>query len=120
MHPQDDNQAKYSQDGFLGEKLRVRQPLDGFRSGHDAVLLAAASAPPEGGHIVELGSGSGVASLCFAARRTDAQITGLEIDPKMLALAQNNAEANDLGARVHFKLADLNGPFNDMHLVANS
>jgi tRNA1(Val) A37 N6-methylase TrmN6 len=120
MHPKQGSETGFSQDGFLGEKLRVRQPRDGFRSGHDAVLLAAASDPPQGGHIIELGSGAGVASLCFAARRTDAQITGLEIDPQMLTLAQNNAEANDLGARAHFKLADISGPFNDMHLVANS
>ena len=62
MHPQDDSETEYSQDGFLGEKLRVRQPLDGFRSGHDAVLLAAASAPPQGGHIVELGDADQLAN----------------------------------------------------------
>ena len=119
MQPQDDTN-KFTQDGFLGDKLRLKQPLDGFRSGHDAVLLAASASPPQEGHIIELGSGSGVASLCFAARRTDAQITGLEIDDNMVALASRNAMDNDLSARAHFKVADVLGSFNDMHLVANS
>ena len=42
MRQDDAANAAYSHDGFLGEKLRLRQPTDGFRSGHDAVLLAAA------------------------------------------------------------------------------
>lgn len=110
----------YTTDGFLGEKLRLKQPRDGFRSGHDAVLLAAAAHPPQGGHIAELGSGSGVAALCFAARRKDAQITGIEMDGEMVALAQNNAEANDLAGRAHFKQGDVTAPFAELHLVANS
>ena len=107
-------------DGFLGEKLRLRQPRAGFRSGHDAVLLAAAAEPPIKGHIAELGSGAGVASLCFAARRTDARITGIEMNEELVVLAQNNAEANNLGARAQFKQGDVTAPFTDLHMVANS
>lgn len=109
-----------SQDGFLGGKLRLKQPREGFRSGHDAVLLAAAANPPSGGHIAELGCGVGVAALCFAARRKDAQVTGLDIDETLVALAQTNAAANDLQARTHFKIGDIAGPFADLHMVANS
>lgn len=121
--PSQDNaysQAETSQDGFLGNKLRLKQPIDGFRSGHDAVLLAAAADPPQGGHIIELGSGAGVASLCFAARRSDAQVTGLEYDDALVALAERNAAANGLEQRTHFKTANIAGRFADLHLVANS
>lgn len=107
-------------DGFLGDKLRIKQPRDGFRSGHDAVLLAAAAQPPQDGHIAELGSGVGVATLCFAARRADAHITGIEMNDDMLALAQNNAEANNLATRVHFKQGDVTASFSALHMVANS
>lgn len=109
-----------TQDGFLGDRLRLKQPRVGFRSGHDAVLLAAAAQPPQNGHIAELGSGAGVAALCFAVRRTDAHITGIEMNADLVALAQNNAEANNLGARVHFKQGDVAAAFNDLHMVANS
>ena len=118
MQQQGDN--GFSQDGFLGGRLRLKQPRDGFRSGHDAVLLAASANPPVGGHIAELGSGAGVASLCFAARRKDAQVTGLDVDAALVALAQQNAEANDLGGQTHFRQGDIAAPFAELHMVANS
>ncbi len=110
----------YSEDGFLGGALVLRQPQDGFRSGHDAVLLAASAAPPRGGHIAELGSGAGVATLCVLARRKDVEVTGIEFDEKLVELATNNAVANEVQARAHFRRGDISGPFNDLHLVANS
>lgn len=113
-------EAAYSHDGFLGEKLRLRQPRDGFRSGHDAVLLAAAANPPQGGHVAELGSGAGVASLCLLTRRHDAHVTGIEFDGDMVALAQANAAANNLGERAQFRQGDIAGAFADLHIVANS
>ncbi len=119
MHQQDDN-IRYTHDGFLGDRLRLKQPRDGFRSGHDAVLLAAAADAPENGHIAELGSGAGVASLCFAARRPDAQVTGIELDDALVAVAQENAQANDLAARAHFKVGDVTGAFSALHMIANS
>lgn len=112
--------AATSQDGFLGGKLRLRQPRDGFRSGHDAVLLAAAANPPQGGHVAELGSGAGVAALCLLARRDDVNVTGIEFDADLVALAQNNAIANNLEARAQFRSGDIAGAFADLHLVANS
>ena len=120
MRQDDAANAAYSHDGFLGEKLRLRQPTDGFRSGHDAVLLAATANPPQGGHVAELGSGAGVASLCFIARRSDAHVTGIEFDGEMVALAQANAAANNLGARAQFRQGDVAGAFSDLHIVANS
>jgi len=114
------DETAYSEDGFLGGMLRLRQPRDGFRSGHDAVLLAAAALPPRGGHIAELGSGAGVATLCAVARRKDIEATGIEFDAQLVALAQENAAANDLQARAHFREGDINGAFSNLHLVANS
>lgn len=113
-------EIEYSEDGFLDERLKLRQPRDGFRSGHDAVLLAAAAAPPRGGHIAELGSGAGVASLCVAARRSDVEVTGIELDEAMVGLAQENATANGLQTRAHFRQGDITAAFGDLHLVANS
>ena len=120
MRQDDAANAAYSHDGFLGERLRLRQPTDGFRSGHDAVLLAATANPPQCGHVAELGSGAGVASLCFIARRSDAHVTGIEFDGEMVALAQANAAANNLGARAQFRQGDVAGAFSDLHIVANS
>ncbi|RJL18858.1 methyltransferase, partial [Paracoccus siganidrum] len=56
------------EDGFLGGRLRIRQPARGYRSGADAVMLAAACPAAPGQRVLELGCGAGVASLCLGWR----------------------------------------------------
>lgn len=85
-----------TQDDFLGGKIKVWQPKTGYRAGVDPVLLAAFTAAKPGQSILELGCGVGVASLCLAARVPGLQLTGVEIQAHYAALAQRNAEANDL------------------------
>ena len=53
---------------FLDGQVRVNQPESGFRSGLDAVMLAAAVPARAGQTALELGAGAGTASLCLAAR----------------------------------------------------
>lgn len=97
---------KVTTDQFLGGRLSVLQPSNGHRSGHDAVLLAA-SLPVTAKNLCELGTGVGVAMLCAAARLPDAQFTGLEIDPQLSALAQQNAQLNQLEDRISVVTADI-------------
>ncbi len=89
---------------FLGGKIVVSQPENGFRAGLDAVMLAAAV--PESQNALELGAGAGTASLCLAARLTRISITGIEIDTGLVALANENAAANGMAERVRFTAAD--------------
>lgn len=91
-------------DTFLGGRVIVRQPEQGFRGGLDAVMLAAAV--PEGATALELGAGSGTASLCLAYRFPAIAITGLEIDSELVRLATENAAANGMQARVRFASAN--------------
>jgi len=93
-------------DGFLGGRLSIAQPRRGFRAGHDTVLLAASIPAMAGSHALELGSGAGVASLCLAWRVPQARVTGIEIDPELVALANENAVRNGMADRVSFKCAD--------------
>ena len=90
---------------FLGGKIIVSQPESGFRAGLDAVMLAAAV--PEAANAFELGAGAGTASLCLAARLPIMAITGIEIDPALTKLANENAAANNMGKRVVFVAADI-------------
>ena len=90
---------------FLGGKIIVSQPENGFRAGLDAVMLAAAV--PEGRHALELGAGAGTASLCLAARQAQISVTGIEIDPALVKLANENAAANGMTERVRFIAADV-------------
>ena len=90
---------------FLDGRVRVTQPETGFRSGLDAVMLAAAVPALTGQTALELGAGSGAASLCLAARVCGVTITGVERDEDLAALARNNAAANSADCR--FVAADI-------------
>ena len=94
-------------DTFLGGRVRVEQPQAGFRSGLDAVMLAAAIPARPGQTALELGAGAGTASLCLATRVLHVLITGVEIAGDLVALAGRNAVVNGMTARVSFVAADV-------------
>lgn len=80
---------------FLDGRIRVRQPREGYRSGVDAVYLAAAAPAKAGETVLDLGTGAGVAALCLGARVAGLRLHGLEIDAAYAALAESNgAEAS--------------------------
>jgi tRNA1(Val) A37 N6-methylase TrmN6 len=102
-----------SEDAILGGKLVLRQPLRGHRFGHDAILLAAATAAHAGEQAVELGAGVGAAGLALAHRVDGLAVTLVEIDPALTALAQDNAARNGLAARVRAVCLDAAAPAAD-------
>ncbi|MDE3116953.1 MAG: methyltransferase [Pseudomonadota bacterium] len=97
-------------DRFLDGLVVADQSGAGFRSGLDAVMLAAAVPAGEGETALELGSGAGVASLCLAARVPGCEVWGLEIDAGLVRLAAANAAANNNSERVHFLAGDVLNP----------
>jgi tRNA1(Val) A37 N6-methylase TrmN6 len=97
-------------DAFLGGLLRIRQLKDGSRAGMDAVLLAAACPAQAGESVLEAGAGSGIVALAVARRVPDCRVTGVEIDPRLVALACANADANGLADRARFIAGDVTAP----------
>ena len=97
-------------DAVLGGRLVLRQPRIGHRVGHDAILLAAATEARGGDHAIELGAGVGAAGLALAQRIPGLQLTLVEIDPSLAALAEHNAARNGLGDRVRIAVLDVTGP----------
>ena len=89
-----------TEDAFLGGRLRIRQPAEGYRAGVDPVLLAASVPARPGETVLELGTGSGVALLCLLSRVPGLIGTGVERNPEMADLASKNAAANGLEARI--------------------
>jgi tRNA1(Val) A37 N6-methylase TrmN6 len=83
-----------SDDRLLGGRIRQFQPLEGFRSGIEPVLLAASVPAKAGETVLEAGTGCGSALLCLHARVPDIRSVGVEIDPDLAGLAARNAEAN--------------------------
>lgn len=90
----------FTEDAFLGGQLRLRQPKSGHRAGHDAMLLAAATAARPGDRVVDFGAGVGAAGLALAKRVAAIKLVLVEIDADLAALACGNAAANAIAAEV--------------------
>lgn len=88
------------EDGFLGGRLRIAQPAQGYRAGADAVMLAAACPAQAGESVLELGCGAGVALLCLGARVPGLRLFGLELQEDYAALARHSAAANGVAAEI--------------------
>jgi tRNA1(Val) A37 N6-methylase TrmN6 len=89
-----------TEDAFLGGRLRLRQPKSGHRAGHDAMLLAAATAARAGDCVVDFGAGVGAAGLALATRISGIQLVLIEIDATVAELARGNAASNAIEAKV--------------------
>ncbi|HET7888204.1 MAG TPA: methyltransferase [Bradyrhizobium sp.] len=90
----------FTEDGFLGGRLRLRQPKSGHRAGHDAMLLAAATPARAGDRVVDLGAGVGAAGLAVARRVAGVSLALVEIDNELAELARANVIANAIPADV--------------------
>jgi tRNA1(Val) A37 N6-methylase TrmN6 len=98
-------------DAFLDGRVLVKQPEKGFRSGLDAVFMAAACPAKDGERVLEAGCGVGVASLCLLARVPGTEVTGIEVDSDLAELARGNALLNGLSNRFTIHTADLTAPW---------
>jgi tRNA1(Val) A37 N6-methylase TrmN6 len=90
----------FTEDAFLGGKLRLRQLKSGHRAGHDAMLLAAATSARSSDRVVDLGAGVGAAGLALAKRVVGIELVLVEIDETLAELARGNAVANAVVADV--------------------
>ncbi len=112
-----------TRDAFLGGRLQIWQPRNGYRAGVDPVLLAAAVHARSGQSVLELGCGAGVAMLCLARRVPGLDLTGVELQTAYADLARRNAQENGIAARiVQSDLTDLPDDLRARsfdHVIAN-
>ncbi len=67
------------------------------RPTEDPLWLAASIPPlPAGSHVLDAGTGSGIAALALLTRQPHLHVTALDIDPTLTALATRNAALNNL------------------------
>lgn len=114
---------KFTNDGFLGGRLRLRQPAAGYRAGLDPVLLAASIPAKPGQRVLELGCGVGTALFCLGCRVTGLVLTGVELQPLYADCARRNAADNNIAAQVvEADLSDLPSSIRQIryhHVLAN-
>lgn len=85
---------EYTIDDFLGGLVHLKQAKQGYRATSDAVLLASSIPASSGESILDVGCGNGVVALCLGARVHNLTLTGIEIQPELVALAKENADVN--------------------------
>jgi tRNA1(Val) A37 N6-methylase TrmN6 len=90
-----------TRDLFLGGKVVLWQPRQGYRAGLDPVLLAASVTARAGERVLDLGCGAGAAVLCLGARVAGLDLHGLELQDDYAALARRNAVESGLTLTVH-------------------
>jgi tRNA1(Val) A37 N6-methylase TrmN6 len=108
----------FTDDAVLDGRVRLRQPLAGYRAGADAALLAAACDAGAGESVLDVGCGVGAALLAAAVRRPEARFTGLERDAGYRAFAEQNIELNSLSERVSVREGDVALPFSKFSRIA--
>ena len=95
-------------DDVLFGKVRLLQPLHGQRVSMDTVLLAAWVKVRSGTRdILEAGCASGAVSLMLAMKHERVRVTGVDIQPELVELANINASNNGLAGRVAFIAGDI-------------
>jgi tRNA1(Val) A37 N6-methylase TrmN6 len=87
-----------SEDRILGGRVILQQPETGYRAAIDPVLLAAACPATDSELVLDAGCGVGAAGLSVVIR-TGCRAIGLELQPALAALAQENGMKNRLGDR---------------------
>lgn len=87
------------EDALLNGRVRLCQPVRGYRAAIDPVLLAAAVPAAAGQTVLDLGTGVGAAALCLLARVPALTLVGLDRDPAAIALARHNAALNAVPER---------------------
>ncbi len=94
-------------DDFIGGRLKLLQPVKGFRAGVDSVMAAAAVPAHAGDTVLDVGAGVGVISLTLAKRVNGLRITALEKSHDHYELLQQNIDRNQMTGHVTPLQADI-------------
>ncbi|WP_052745775.1 class I SAM-dependent methyltransferase [Allosalinactinospora lopnorensis] len=99
---------------FQGRSSRIYDRLTGLllRGVYRRIAEDIADAAPDGAAVLDVGTGPGRLLAEIARRRTDLQLTGVDLSPDMITLAERNLRP--YGARVSARTGDVTDlPFPD-------
>ncbi|HVV49085.1 MAG TPA: methyltransferase [Polyangia bacterium] len=93
-------------DTLLRGRVRLYQPARGARMSLDPVLLAGFLAPPYG-RFLDIGCGAGPLAFLLLARDPAAAGVGVELQPRLAALAARGRDDNGWGTRLEIVEGDV-------------
>ena len=118
----------YTNDYLLNLKVKIFQPVNGYRSSTDAVLLSSLpDKVKKGDAVLDVGSGTGAISLCLAHRfrQLGISICGFELQKELASLSAQSAAANGFSDFLNYCCTDIrsrNIPFppgSFQHVITN-
>lgn len=102
----------YTSDYLLDKKVKIFQPVDGYRASTDAVFLSSLLdiqlVKPQD-KILDIGSGTGAISLCLAERLKGKciNITGVDIQNDLVELSNFSAQENGFANFLRYEQLDI-------------
>ena len=107
---------------FYGRRFAVTQDVLDPRPDTETLVEAALKHLPEGGRVLDLGTGSGCILLTLLAERPDVRGVGVDLSPGALKVASANAEALGVFDRVQFVEGgwDATGGFAPFDILASN
>ena len=86
---------------------QIIQSPEKFCFGMDAVLLSGFASAPEGGRVLDLGTGTGIIPILMEAKTDAKELIGLEIQEESADMAQRSVILNDLQDKVRIVQGDI-------------
>ncbi len=94
-------------DDLQRNNLRIIQDPDRFCFGMDAVLLSGFASAPEGGRVLDLGTGTGIIPILMSAKTKASELVGLEIQADSADMAKRSVRLNDLDSKIKIVQGDI-------------
>jgi tRNA1Val (adenine37-N6)-methyltransferase len=107
MHEQKLKHTDESVNGLFRNKVRVIQPLRGYRVSEDALILTWFVRPRPGELILDAGTGCGVIAFGLAAKEPSVFVVGLEIQESVADRARRGVSLNKMQSSVGIVRGDV-------------
>ena len=103
---------EYTSDYLLDKKVKVFQPVNGYRASTDAVFLSSLvdeKKVKENMMILDVGSGTGAISLCLAERLKNKKVNilGVDIQEDLVELSNFSSKENGFGDFLKYMNIDI-------------
>jgi len=94
-----------TEDTLLQGRIHFYQPVRGYRTSIDPVLLSGFLGPPHG-RFLEIGTGCGLLSFLLLLADPDARGEAIEIQPSLAVLAERGVQRNGCQERLRIVVGD--------------